>query len=418
MNNPNSDDLMDNDEWAFSLADVVDFLQGAWKLLLGGALAGLLVAGLGWLAVGKYTAESVMVNNPLAGDTVLLDGKKVIEQKRAVDLISWRGLTQSLPNLAGELLDKGVVPDSDRAQIGAMSSPAWWGASVKPTFSLSKADAKELAVISKQMQETGSADILNLVVKTRGSSETAAAANAKVATDFIMQGGAFLSVRETVNRYESQVLTVESEMRKKIADSEVELKFMRERAQRLEDLRTRFPANVVVGSQLVVDLKDSNAKYMPISTQIVAAQSDINAAQEELARMRDKLAQSALLRSFVAKAQEETGKLYNGFALIDQLLAIVDGLRKAANADDVNAQLVLNTLQADLVKARTFYTKGLEIRLAPSVTPPALALPLVGGLLLGGFAMLVFLLLRNALRALRAKQAQASALAAPAAPTA
>lgn len=135
MNNPNSDDLMDNDEWAFSLADVVDFLQGAWKALLGGALAGLLVAGLGWLAVGKYTAESVMVNNPLVGDTVLLDGKKVIEQKRAVDLISWRGLTQSLPNLAGELLDKGVVPDAQQGQLKAMTDPAWWGASVKPTFS-------------------------------------------------------------------------------------------------------------------------------------------------------------------------------------------------------------------------------------------------------------------------------------------
>lgn len=412
MNNSNSDDLMDNDEWAFSLADVVDFFQEAWKTLLGGALAGLALALLGWLAVGKYTAESVMVNNPLVGDTVVLDGKKVIEQKRAIDLISWRGLAQGLPNLAGELLDKDVVPDAQRGQIKAMSDPAWWGASVKPTFSLSKADAKELAVISKQMQESGSSDILNLVVKTRGGSEAEASANAKVATDFIMQGGAYLSVRDAINRYESQVLTVESEMQKKITDSEVELKFLRERAQRLEDLRTRFPANVVVGSQQVVDLKDSNAKYMPISTQIVAVQSDINAAQEDLARMRDKLAQSALLRSFVAKAQEETGKLHNGFALIDQLLKIVDGLRTAASQDDVNAQLVLNTLQADLVKARTFFTKGLEIRLAPSVKPPALALPLVGGLLLGGFAMLVFLLLRNALKALRAKQAFAEASAA------
>jgi hypothetical protein len=247
------------------------------------------------------------------------------------------------------------------------------------------------------------------VVKTRGGSEAAAAANAKVATDFIMQGGAYLSVREAVNRYESQVLTVDSDLQKKITDREVELRFMRERAKQLEDLRTRFPGNVVVGSQQVVDLKDSNAKYMPISTQIVAVQSDINAAQEDLARMRDKLAQSALLRAFVTKAQEETGKLHNGFALIDQLLKIVDGLRSAASRDDENAQLVLNTLQADLVKARTFYTKGLEIRLAPSVTPPALALPLVGGLLLGGFAMLVFLLLRIALKALRAKQALAQA---------
>ena len=65
MNNSNSDDLMDNDEWAFSLADVVDFFQEAWKTLLGGALAGLALAVLGWLAVGKYTAESVMVNNPM-----------------------------------------------------------------------------------------------------------------------------------------------------------------------------------------------------------------------------------------------------------------------------------------------------------------------------------------------------------------
>jgi rRNA-processing protein FCF1 len=412
MNNSNSDDLMDNDEWAFSLADVVDFLQDAWKTLLGGALAGLVLAVLGWLAVGKYTAESVMVNNKVSGNAITVGGKPVLDASRAIDLISWRSLSQSLPNLASELLDKGVVPEAERSQMGAMSNPAWWGSSVKPTFSLSKADAKELAVISKEMQESGSADILNLVVKTRGGSEAAAAANAKVATDFIMQGGAYLSVREAVNRYESQVLTVDSDLQKKITDREVELRFMRERAKRLEDLRTRFPGNVVVGSQQVVDLKDSNAKYMPISTQIVAVQSDINAAQEDLARMRDKLAQSALLRAFVTKAQEETGKLHNGFALIDQLLKIVDGLRTAASQDDENAQLVLNTLQADLVKARTFYTKGLEIRLAPSVTPPALALPLVGGLLLGGFAMLVFLLLRIALKALRAKQALAQAQAA------
>jgi len=414
MNNSNSDDLMDSDEWAFSLADVVDFLQDAWKTLLGGALAGLALAVLGWLAVGKYTAESVMVNNKVSGNSITVGGKPVLDASRAIDLISWRSLSQSLPNLASELLDKGVVPEAERSQMGAMSNPVWWGASVKPTFSLSKADAKELAVISKEMQESGTADILNLVVKARGGSEAAAAANAKVATDFIMQGGAYLSVREAVNRYESQVLTVDSDLQKKITDREVELKFMRERAKQLEDLRTRFPGNVVVGSQQVVDLKDSNAKYMPISTQIVAVQSDINAAQEDLARMRDKLAQSALLRAFVTKAQEETGKLHNGFALIDQLLKIVDGLRSAASRDDENAQLVLNTLQADLVKARTFYTKGLEIRLAPSVTPPALALPLVGGLLLGGFAMLVFLLLRNALQSLRAKKAQASAPAAPA----
>jgi hypothetical protein len=134
MNNSNSDDLMDNDEWAFSLADVVDFLQDAWKTLLGGALAGLVLAVLGWLAVGKYTAESVMVNNKVSGNAITVGGKPVLDASRAIDLISWRSLSQSLPNLASELLDKDVLPDEQRGQIKAMSNPAWWAASVKPTF--------------------------------------------------------------------------------------------------------------------------------------------------------------------------------------------------------------------------------------------------------------------------------------------
>jgi hypothetical protein len=203
------------------------------------------------------------------------------------------------------------------------------------------------------------------------------------------------------------VLTVNSNLQKKITDAEIELKFLRQRAEALEVLRQRFPGNTPVANQQVVDLKDSNAKFMPISTQIVAVQSDINATLEQLQRMRDQRAQSELMRSFVQKAQQQSSQHHNGFVLIEALLQITTELRSTAKPDDMNAQLVLSNMEADLIKTRTFFKKGLEVRLAPTVKPPSLLMPLALGLMAGTLLMLVFLLLRTGLANLRAKKANA-----------
>lgn len=394
----------DDDEWSIDLLDVVNFLTTHWQQLLMGAGAGLVVALAGWFGLGKYTAETVLINNQV--ETVMINNQ-VVSQSKAIDLIGWRSMTRSLPALAAQMVNEGQVPPEQENQLRSMSSNNWWSQNVKPTYALSKADTKELAALSKQMQEAGGADILNLVVLTQGKTSEEASTRAKIATDFIMQGTAYLSIKDTISSYESQVLTVSSDLQKKITDTEVELKFLRQRAEALEVLRQRFPGNTPVANQQLVDLKDSNAKFMPISTQIVAVQSDINAAQEQLQRMRDKLAQSEFMRTFVQKATEQTSRQQNGFALIDALLQITTELRRNSSTDDMNAQLVLSTMEADLVKARTFYSKGLEVRLAPSVKPPKLALPLALGLLAGGFLMLLFLLVRTGLANLRAKQAAA-----------
>jgi hypothetical protein len=170
-------------------------------------------------------------------------------------------------------------------------------------------------------------------------------------------------------------------------------------------LRKQFPGNAA-GSQQVVDLRDSNAKYMPIVTQIVAVQSEIHEAQERLARMRDKLAQTAWMRRFVLQALASSAQARDGLSWIGQLLEMVSALRAQAPNDDANAQLVLNTVQADLVRTRTYFTKGLETRLAPSVTPPAVAPALGGGLVGGAVLTLLWLLLRKLLRSVRERQQQ------------
>jgi hypothetical protein len=384
-----------DDEWSIDLLDIVNFLVAQWQRLLMGGLAGLLLALASWFSLGQYTAESVLINN------------QVESQTKAIDLISWRSMTRSLPGLASQLVSEGQVGAEQTSQMERMSNSEWWAKNVKPTFSLSKADTKELAALSKQMQEAGGADILNLVIQTTGKTQQEAAARGLVATNFITQGSAYLSVKETISGYESKVLTVNSNLQKKITDTEIELNFLRQRAEALEVLRQRFPANTPVANQQLVDLKDTNAKFMPISTQIVAVQSDINATLEQLQRMRDQLAQSELMRSFVQKAQQQTGQKQNGFELITALLQITSELRSTAKPDDMNAQVVLSNMEADLVKTRTFYSKGLEVRLAPTVKAPSLAMPLALGLMAGTLLMLVFLLLRTGLANLRAKKANA-----------
>jgi hypothetical protein len=119
----------------------------------------------------------------------------------------------------------------------------------------------------------------------------------------------------------------------------------------------------------------------------VAVQSDINANEEQLIRMQDQLAHIKVTSDFVTPALPLVAKEFNGLALVDQLLKIEADLRKTAPADDSNAQQALNTIQAQLISTKTFFSKGLESRLAPSVRKtfgliPAAAIGLFLGLLL------------------------------------
>ena len=380
-----ADTYQDEDD-GISLAQVVDFLSENWKRALAGAVAGALIGVGGWSVLATYKAESVLINNG------------------ALSFMSWRGLQKNLPLLAGQMVETKQVKPDEEATYLRLSDAKWWTKNVVPTYSLTKTDTKDLATISKDLQESGGTNILNLVVTAMGSSKEAALANVDVTTRFIKQGSAYLSIKNLVNGYESQVLNTDADLQKKILDAEVDLKFMRERAKNLEALRQRFPANAAVGSQQIVDLKDSNAKYMPISTQLVAINTDINNTVEALQKMRDQSAQMQVMRDFVAAALPVVDKETNGLALADALLKIESAMRQQVAAGDTNALQMLNGINATLVGVRTWFTKSLDTDLVPQVTKPGPLMPAVGGLFGGGVAVLLYALGRRALKNLKSRR--------------
>jgi hypothetical protein len=85
----------------------------------------------------------------------------------------------------------------------------------------------------------------------------------------------------------------------------------------------------------------------------------------------------------------------NGLALVDALLKIEIDLRQTVKADDINGLQILNDIEADLVTMRTHFTKGLESDILPQLTKPSPILFIAGGLFVGAFLQLLFVLIRK-----------------------
>lgn len=382
---PNSDESPVDNDVGIDLAQVVDFLSEHWKQAAVGAVAGALIGVGGWSMLASYKAETVLTNS-----------------NAAINFISWRVLQKNLPILAAQFHETA----KGESVWGGLDSAAWWQKNVVPTYSLSKADAKDLVAISKELQDAEGQTILSLTITAQGSTKEKALSRLDDATRFIREGSAYLLLKNLVNGYEAKLLNSDADLQKKITDAEVELKFLRDRAQNLEALRQRFPSNVAVGGQQIVDLKDSNAKFMPISTQLVAVNTDINSTVESLKRMRDQQAQMKVLREFVVQATPLMVKESNGLKLADALLELEAAMRQQVNADDINAQQLLNEVRAEVVRIEARFTKGLEPGAAPYVSRPGPLMPVIGGLFGGAVLVLLLALGRKALHRLKPRSAR------------
>jgi len=71
---------------------------------------------------------------------------------------------------------------------------------------------------------------------------------------------------------------------------EVELVYLKKRMGYLETLKLKFPqSQSQIGNQ-VLDPKESASKYLPLNTQLIALQLEINTLNEQLEKSRDEIA--------------------------------------------------------------------------------------------------------------------------------
>jgi hypothetical protein len=354
-----------------SLLDIVNFLTGAWKKLAIAAIVGGALGLAGWFFLGSYQAEIVLNN---IGGT---------------DLVGLRSLQKNLPNLADQMVEESKVPQGQESLFRTLTNPEWWVKNVVATYGMSKADTKDLA--STAGLENAGTSIVSLTIIASGSSRVMAIDNVRNAKDFLLQGASYLALKSIFNAQESQVISSDAEIAKKMNAAQVELEYQQERLKSLELLAKRFPGEQKSVSQ-VVDPKDSGAKYMPISTQIIAANTDINATKETLERLKDARQQMTILKTWVTQISQLMGSTYDGITLNQRLLEQESQLRSTIPTNDTKSLVFVDGLRSSLLANSVRFSKGFEMNTAPIATKKGMIKTTIGGLFAAFFLMLLILL--------------------------
>jgi len=358
-------------EGEISLLDIVNFLTGAWKKLAAASILGAVLGLSGWFFLGSYNAELVLNNN---GGT---------------DLVGWRSLQKSLPNLADQIIDESKVPQGQETLYRTLSNADWWQKNALATYGMSKADTKDLA--STAGLESAGTSIVSITLTVGGSTRDKAIENARGAKNFLLQGASYLALKSMFSAQESQLISADAGISQKINAAQVELAYQQERLKSLETLAKRFPGEQRTVSQ-VVDPKDSGAKYLPISTQIIAANTDINGSKEALERLKDAQTQMAVLRTWVKQVAPLMSSSYDGIALTRQLLEQESQLRATLNPSDPKSLVFVDSLRSSLLANDVRFTKGFEMNTAPTASKKGMIKTTAGGLAGAFFLMLLVLL--------------------------
>jgi hypothetical protein len=350
-----------------SLGEIFVFFIDNWKKIALGGLLGALLGVIGWFIFADYKAELV-INNTSKG----------------IDFVSWRSLSKNFPSLAADLVAKENITTIDVDLYKELSDSKWWSKNVLPTYTISKSDAKDLAGISKELQDSAGTSITNLIITYSSPDKQKALNNVEKVNQFIRSASTYLTLKEILNGYESQALALDAEVQQKITAAEVELQYLSGKAKSLEELRQRFPANVGANIQNIIDPKDAAAKYLPISTQLVAINTDIYNTKESLSRLSDNLMRNLIIKQFVAQALPlmNSGNK-DGLLLVDQLITVQESIRSTIQPSDIKNINTVNGILADLISTKTRFSKFLESFLAPTAVKPSLLLPTISGLFIG-----------------------------------
>lgn len=375
---------IDDDE--INLWLVAEFLMSHAKLLLLGGITGAIIGFGGWSAFAPYKGELV-VNVERLGNA-----------SPSIDYMTWRNHQQSLPLLALQMVESGKIKDETLlGDYKTFSNQQWWRKNVVPTFALTKADTKSLFAISKELQDTEANTILNFVISDRQESGEGVLRRLNLSADFIQQGAAFLAIRSLVNRYESEAADIAS-IQQEITQNEIELRFLQGRAKKLELLRVKFPHSKGVSSQQVLEISESNAKFMPVESQLIAVYTDIDRIEEQITRLYLALDQLELKSQFVKLGVPLLHEGANGLELTERLVGIALDLRGKLKEGDQDSLLTLGGIHADLVAVRTRFGKGLTKNPATKPVKSGPLIPVVGGFMGAGFVMLMWLMLRQGWR--------------------
>ena len=216
-----------------SLINIVEFVQDSWKHLVLAGIVGALLGFSSWYFLGSFKAQLVLLNNtniyPETNITNTNTNTNInITNTYGLDLLTWRTLQNSLPGLASQIAAQNNLAAERKGIYSAMSDSEWWVNSTTPSYAISKADAKGLAMISKNL-DSAATTILSFTINSDGQDKEKSLDNVRFASQFFKSGGAYLQLKALLNRYEGETISTVAEIQNRLTQAQVEQEYHRER---------------------------------------------------------------------------------------------------------------------------------------------------------------------------------------------
>ena len=372
MNSSSSGDLGGNGNH-ITFQQIANFFLLNWKRLLIGSALGLLLGITFWGCFAGYKAD-LLLSNKLTTNTS--NTSNASEFNSSLDFVSWQLLVKKLPTFAMKLEANSNAPGS----YGNLTSAIWWSKNVVPMYVLSKVDLKELSSNPKILEASN----LILAISITDTAPTAKTVQSNLldAAHFIHIGGAYLAIEALLASYEMRINQESAQINSQILDTQIKVDDLLREIANLENLRKKFPQVAGLTMQ-ISQLKVEDVKFLPITTQLVALNSTLLNAQENLITLRHSQDELVLLGQFLAKAKELSNNNFDGLKLFESLMAIESEIRRGLKKSSFFQERILAKIRLDLVEIESRYGIGLEVYTQGIPSRSGVGKFAVGGLLLG-----------------------------------
>jgi hypothetical protein len=296
-----------------------------------------------------------------------------------------------------------------------MENYTYWQKNFTPNYALTKQESKEFTSLSKVLDEESTRiTSINLSATARRKSQVIS--NIDVLENFIRTGSSYILLKKLMNSYENEYFKKIIDTEKELNTTKIELEYLQKQAKNLELLLKRFPNNPSTSVQ-VVDLKkipgknpqeleaeDNGAKYLPITTQIIATNTDINNNNEKMERLAEQKLRLEIIKQVLDESNSFMNSSFDGIELSKKLLQILEKIQQKIPPEDLKAKQQVLIFKASFNELKTKFDQGLYSSISPNVTKKGMLKSPLIGFVLAFFAMFIFLIFKKVLDNLKNKQ--------------
>lgn len=338
------------------LFELLETLLARWKLIASAMIFGAALSFGSWMTLTPYQGSVTLFDKPTYSSTTdgsttdgpttdgpTTDGSTTDGSELGLlDYLSWREIQPKLRIKAQQAVNNGNALKSDLAiALAPLTSEKELHNTLVPTYAGNSKSLKALG----DVKNINSGDILSLQITSSAKTKEALLTTQKIQATFVREVVLEHSYSKWLDDLSISVRRDEIRLPLTIAGNQLALKRIAEDIQTLSALRKASTNLDQIAPTQVLDPKGNNAKYLPVSVQLMALEADAQNFRRQIREAKERIHALTLRKQVIEKAASMTKSgVHEKVTQIDALLARLS--QSVAAGNSIETLEVLNMRKA------------------------------------------------------------------------